>query len=482
MTASSVTGTGHGSAEGPLANLSLDYIRKVFVLEDGVYVSCVDFVGDKYVLKVPEGGGGGNATSLINDDAPVIISGNPSVQCTEDGNTRGTKAWDFQCCRDLATQVASGDYSFIAGGCKNTADGDFSHAEGYQTTAIGADSHSEGHITIAQGTHSHAEGYESESYGASSHAEGISTTAGGEGSHSEGYNTHAGGYASHTEGSTTVAYGEASHAEGYYTIASQLSSHAEGSLTTASGAFAHAEGFFTIASEDSAHSEGNNTTASGAYSHSEGQGTQATGYASHAEGNITVAAGYSSHAEGRSTTANGAYSHAGGYLSDARIRGMFARSGGNFGGYTQAGEMQHTSTTVCAYTTDDSPTVMTIDRQTPGVGNVWTVPQGTSMTVTVTVIARQDNNGLEKATFIRYVGINNTTGVVALIGAVETIGTDKGSNGGAPPAGWGVTIVANDTDKTLDVVVTGATDNTIRWAAVIESIEVRDFNPSGGGA
>lgn len=54
-----------------------------------------------------------------------------------------------------------------------------------------------------------------------SHAEGFNTTASGDFSHVEGYLSYAGGYYSHAEGSS-------SHAEGHYSHAEGLLSHAEG--------------------------------------------------------------------------------------------------------------------------------------------------------------------------------------------------------------------------------------------------------------
>lgn len=89
-----------------------------------------------------------------------------------------------------------------------------------------------------------------------SHAEGDNTTASGEDSHAEGYNTTASSYNSHAEGSNTTASGEHSHAEGFNTKASGNYSHAEGNGTTASGQASHAEGSYTIASGDNSHAQG----------------------------------------------------------------------------------------------------------------------------------------------------------------------------------------------------------------------------------
>jgi hypothetical protein len=62
-------------------------------------------------------------------DAGVIVC---TDQITGVGDQRGVGAVDLQSWRDVAdpTQVASGDHSFIAGGARNTASGDYSFAQG----------------------------------------------------------------------------------------------------------------------------------------------------------------------------------------------------------------------------------------------------------------------------------------------------------------------------------------------------------------
>ena len=74
---------------------------------------------------------------------------------------------------------------------KNIASGNYSHAEGSNTTASGNYSHAEGFNTIASGSSSHAEGNNTQSSGYCSHAEGYNTTASGNYSHTGGYYTTA---------------------------------------------------------------------------------------------------------------------------------------------------------------------------------------------------------------------------------------------------------------------------------------------------
>ena len=88
-----------------------------------------------------------------------------------------------------------------------------------------------------------------------SFAEGTDTTASGEVSHAEGYNTTASGYASHAEGHNTTASGEVSHAEGTDTTASGEVSHAEGYYTKASSKYQHVHGKYNIEDTSNTYAE-----------------------------------------------------------------------------------------------------------------------------------------------------------------------------------------------------------------------------------
>jgi len=146
---------------------------------------------------------------------------------------------------DYSTNKASGNWSH-AEGYYTTASGTWSHAEGAGTRAAGEWSHAEGCRTTASGISSHTEGFGTEASGEESHAEGGATTASGKYSHAEGESTTASGNYSHTEGSNTTASAQYSHAEGYYTTASGNYSHAEGESTTAASQHQHTQGKFNV--------------------------------------------------------------------------------------------------------------------------------------------------------------------------------------------------------------------------------------------
>ena len=210
----------------------------------------------------------------------------------------------------------------------NKASGNYSHAEGYNTTASEVCSHAEGSDTIASGK--------------ASHAEGINTTASGQASHAEGYsdnkasdiitasNSNEEIIAAWGNNKFTLANGQMSHASGRNCLALGNYSHAEGENTTALGSHSHAEGYNTTASGYYSHAEGYNTTASGYHSHAEGENTTASEDYSHAEGSGTIASGKASHAEGINTTALG-YQHAQGHYNNTSTATAGTSSGAGTG-------------------------------------------------------------------------------------------------------------------------------------------------------
>lgn len=265
----------------------------------------------------------------------------------------------------------------------NIAKGNYSHAEGYNTTAMGEFAHAEGNGVIALGNHTHSEGYGDDclsdeklqewkqgldgptpgatvaeikntwiqgvevngdlkkfgmaSYGPA-HSEGENCLACGEASHAEGYNTMA-NYRSHAEGDNTYA-ASVGHAEGKQTTSLGDHSHAEGSSSIP--IFQKTEKI-TIDNVDYYPSRWNVNTdnngifkvwekqkfllAKGNYSHAEGKDTLAIGSSSHSEGLITRSSGRCSHAEGNGTQAIEAASHAEGNSTVAS--GQYSHAEGN---------------------------------------------------------------------------------------------------------------------------------------------------------
>lgn len=102
------------------------------------------------------------------------------------GNARGASASDFQCLRVIATQVASGARSFIAGGEENTASAVGAFAAGKGTLASGAQSTALGEATTASGLRSLAGGNATLASAPNAVALGDSSQATGSGSFATG--------------------------------------------------------------------------------------------------------------------------------------------------------------------------------------------------------------------------------------------------------------------------------------------------------
>ena len=134
-----------------------------------------------------------NAVGTYTDNAKAAIRNMIGAAATANPEFTGSISLG----RKVNTTVGLGSCTF---GGNATADGQYSHAEGYYTSANKLTAHAEGYNTIASNTATHAEGYFSAAHGYASHAEGRGSAAYGAYSHAEGYNTTAIGAYSHTSG------------------------------------------------------------------------------------------------------------------------------------------------------------------------------------------------------------------------------------------------------------------------------------------
>ncbi len=222
------------------------------------------------------------------------------------GNVRGLHAVDLQSARSASDQVASGDYSVISGGKRNTASGFGSTVSGgLQNTAGGR------YSTAGGGSLNAANGYGSTVNG------GIVNGASGP------YSTVSGGHWNTASGSySTVGGGYQNSASGpYSTIGGGYQNSASGSYSTVGG------GWQNVASGyQSTVSGGSGNTAAGEYSTVNGGvvNSASGSYSTVGGGYWNTASGYmSAVGSGYRNTAGGDYSWAGGrgmYLSSAADR------------------------------------------------------------------------------------------------------------------------------------------------------------------
>ena len=189
-------------------------------------------------------------------------------------NTKATNAMSAaQDAQDTANQAVS--YAATAQSAANTAQTTANTAKSTADIAKSTADIAKSTADIAKSTADAAAPKENPVFAGTFSQNRKAGTTVGQYSYAEGLNTTASGFSSHAEGYVSEASGEFSHAEGGYTEASAKSSHAEGENTTASGFSSHAEGRYTIAASPSQHVQGkfNAEDTAGKYAHIVGNGT-----------------------------------------------------------------------------------------------------------------------------------------------------------------------------------------------------------------
>lgn len=226
---------------------------------------------------------------IVNANTETVLAsfGTETVIKTSDGtelahfgytlgqSQSGTAIAPYYTLGARASGSAIGNYS-MAEGNDTSASGFASHAEGYKTSASGIDSHAEGSDTTASGNGAHAEGN-------SDHTNTLRTfgiVASGDGSHAEGW-------ARSDSSWDILASGDGSHAEGYAALGNII----------ASGNGAHAQNGGTQALSDYQTAIGrcNVKDSAGTYAFIIGNGTSDTARSNALtvdwSGNVDIASG-----------------------------------------------------------------------------------------------------------------------------------------------------------------------------------------------
>ena len=157
-----------------------------------------------------------------------------------------------------------------------------------------------------------------------------------------------------------------------------------------------------------------------------------------------------------------------GYQSIANKSGQFAVAGGSF---SAVGDSQSSLIVQRAQTTDATPTELLGNNQTT---DRLTIPNNTRWFASVRIVASTTTAGAAYAVFERrcLIGRGANAAATAIVGNVQTIGSDIGTSTGSPPAGWAVALSADTTNGALKIEVTGALATTIRWVAEVSLVEV----------
>ena len=231
---------------------------------------------------------------------------------------------------------------------------------------------------------------------------------------------------------------------------------------------------------------GNSNRASGSHSAAVGSGCQATGLFATAVGSDATAAQYGAALgydvdAGTTAVVVGAQSSASGYASVALGNGCVASQWGavatgfvakadrvgmrahSHDRFSASGDSQRVDFGLYAKTTDATPQTMLLGK-TYNTTAQLTIASGKILHATVQVIGSK-SDGSAIAIYQRQVAIANVGGTTALVGSVNTIGSDTA-------ASTSLSITADNTNDSLKIEVTGIAAETWRWFAGVSGVEM----------
>ena len=230
---------------------------------------------------------------------------------------------------------------------------------------------------------------------------------------------------------------------------------------------------------------GSNNTAHASYA-SIGGGSSNTAYESYASvggGSSNTASGYSSTIGGGSlNTASGSYASIGGGSnntasgysssigggSSATTNGIQGLLSYGFAGGT-LGQNQMSFFGGRANTADATPTRITADAGSASASNQLTLRDDSAFRVRGTVVARNTGtNDAKEWTFEALIKRGTNAAATSIVGTPTLTSTFADT----AAASWAIAISADTTNGALAITGTGAASTSIRWTAVVHSIEV----------
>ena len=251
-------------------------------------------------------------------------------------------------------------------------------------------------------------------------------------------------------------------------VASGANSFVAGYGNTASGAYGTAVGYSNTSGAGSFTACYGNTV-TGNWNAAIGYANTVTGgdnggcFATGKSNSITVGGNATAFVAGQnsSVTASTGFVH-GQY--GAGTRSNQYSHGGDFNFAAADGGAQFVRILAGIKTTDATPTKLSLDVTTTLYA---AVPSGKIMFLNIDIVGIL-STGASACCYKRKVAIKNVAGTTALVGAVETIGTDIEDN-----AACDVAITADNANDVLQITVTGIAAETWRWMAVVSGIEMK---------
>jgi len=163
----------------------------------------------------------------------------------------------------------------------------------------------------------------------------------------------------------------------------------------------------------------------------------------------------------------GAYSSViGGLDAGARLRGEVCHSAGGIA--SVLGSSQHSIFIVKRITTDNTANViLTLDGNSPDSANLLVLPEYSLWTFTIQLSAYCGSSGDGASWNIRGSIKRNQSNTTAIIGSLITESWKDSSMNSTS-----VSVVADDTNKALEINVTGLESSGINWSAVVDVSQV----------
>jgi hypothetical protein len=124
------------------------------------------------------------------------------------------------------------------------------------------------------------------------------------------------------------------------------------------------------------------------------------------------------------------------------------------------GDAQTTKAVFRNKTTTNSAVELFLD----GASARYTVTSGKIISMLINITGTK-SDGTAVAHYVRQYSIKNVGGTTSEVYAAVTVGTDNA-------AGTSIALSANDTNDALKIEVTGVTDETWRWVASVDAVEV----------
>ena len=134
------------------------------------------------------------------------------------------------------------------------------------------------------------------------------------------------------------------------------------------------------------------------------------------------------------------------------------------------GDAQYTDVVATGSTTDATPTALNLTDYTGDFDNIvvtavpFTCDANKTYAFLIHLAARKDDG--TSAMFVRQAVIKNVSDIVSLEGAVQTVGVDVN------PANWNVRRFGDDTNKRLQILVSGAGSDQHPPGGMVQAVEI----------